>query len=135
MKVIPDMRNLDQQEIKSILLFKEFLNIFNQIKFFLYILTEILVCIVRKNLINEEELSPLLSINYSLNEDLYRNIIKQSQHPENENLFLEYLRISNLSKDSNDTLGICETNFDKTEENNNRNRISQDKPIISKQYE
>lgn len=119
-KIIPKMRELQPPEIKDILSYKEFLQTIDTIKFCFYIILFIFVFILRRTIIKEEAESPLLSINEGLNEELYKNIIKQSQHPNDKSLHLEYNRICSMSKTSisighsNDN-----TDMDKTDENIN----------------
>jgi hypothetical protein len=47
----------------------------------------------RRKLIREIKNSPLLVIDDSLTEDIYKNIIQQSQHPDNPELVEEYKRL------------------------------------------
>lgn len=114
------MRELDPPEIKEILSYKEFLQILDLAKFCLYIVLFLFMFIQRRNIIREEEESPLLLIDEGLNEDLYKNIIKQSQFPDDKSLHLEYNRICSISKTS---LSISNSNdntdMDKTDENIN----------------
>jgi len=119
-KIIPKMRELNPPEIKEILKYKEALEIIDFIKFGCYIFTLILVFILRKNIIKEEEESPLLCIGEVLNEELYKNIIAQSQSPEDKSLHLEYSRIFNSSRESSCiTHSQDTTEMDKTTDNIN----------------
>lgn len=119
MEVIPRMRDIADSEIQSILSSKEVSNLLIEIKLFLYLLSEIFVCIVRRDLIKEERSSPLLSIDDQLNEELYKNIIQQSQFPDNEKFVMEYTRICDINKQNRISLGLIDTHLDKTDENIN----------------
>ena len=114
------MRDLDPPEIKEILYYKEILQIFDLVKFIFHLIIFIFVFLLRRNIIKEEEESPLLSIDEGLNEELYKNIIKQSQFPDDKSLHLEFNRICSISKrsilivPSNDN-----TDMDKSDDNIN----------------
>ena len=62
-------------------------------KSFLYGITAVLTIYERRKLIREIKNSPLLGIDDSLTEDIYKNIIQQSQHPDNPELVEEYKRL------------------------------------------
>jgi len=122
-KIIPKMRDLDPPEIKEILSYKEFLQIIDSIKFCFYIILLIFVFILRRRIIKEEEDSPLLSIDEGLNEELYKNIIKQSQFPDDKTLHLEYNRICSISKLSI-SIGHSHDNNDMDKTDDNINNIN-----------
>jgi len=129
LELFPQMRDLDPPEIKDILSCKETLQIIDSIKFILYITNFIFVFILRKHIIREEEESPLLSIDDHLNEDLYKNIIKQSQNPNDMSLHLEYNRIYSMSRQRNSGSLQNDPDMDKTDENINNINSNNSKMI------
>jgi hypothetical protein len=60
----------------------------------MYIFSGILTFNERNKLIKEMEFSPLTNIDENLNEELYKNIIKQSKNPDDPELLKEYKRLS-----------------------------------------
>jgi hypothetical protein len=74
-------------DVKAILLYIAFT------KSFLYVITALLTIYDRIKLIREIKNSPLLGIDDNLTEDIYKNIIQQSQHPNNPELLEEYKRL------------------------------------------
>jgi hypothetical protein len=110
---------LDPPEIKEILEYKESLEIIDFIKFVFYIIILIFVFILRRDIIKQEEQSPLISIDHFLNEALYKNIIQQSQNPDDQNLHKEYNVIYSMSKKSNFASLFNENDMDNTDENIN----------------
>jgi len=63
-------------------------------KTIMYIFSGILTFNERNKLIKEMEFSPLTNIDENLNEELYKNIIKQSKNPDDPELLKEYKRLS-----------------------------------------
>jgi len=61
----------------------------------------------------------LISIDHFLNEALYKNIIQQSQNPDDQNLHKEYNVIYSMSKKSNFASLFNENDMDNTDENIN----------------
>ena len=118
------MKNNDSTEIKYILSFKLKSQIINMLKFGFNFLTFIFVFVERKLIIKEENNYPLLSIDDNMNEELYKNIIKQSQFPDDENLIIEYLNIRKSVRNSSSLNLINENNeIDKTTGNINSRSI------------
>jgi predicted DNA-binding WGR domain protein len=65
----------------------------------LYLLTAIITCRERTIMTNEIEASPLISVDENLTEELYKNIIQQCKNPEDNELVIQYNRISTEIKE------------------------------------
>jgi hypothetical protein len=68
--------------------------VLNFIRSFLYLLSGIITILERRMLIRELHESPLLNIDETLNEELYKNILLQSKNPDDEGLVKEYRRLT-----------------------------------------
>ncbi len=64
------------------------------IKISLYLITLIFTCQEKKFLTEEIESSPLIEVDENLTEELYKNILQQSQNPEDNKLIEQFRKIS-----------------------------------------
>ena len=64
------------------------------IKISLYLITLIFTCQEKKFLTDEIESSPLIVVDENLTEELYKNILQQSQNPEDNKLIEQFRKIS-----------------------------------------
>jgi hypothetical protein len=64
-------------------------------KIAIYLITTIITCRERKILTTEIEASPLINVDETLTEELYKNILQQSKNPEDNELVKQYRKISN----------------------------------------
>jgi hypothetical protein len=88
-----DIRPIGPSNIKEIIQIREILYYFSFAKSFLYVLSAILTILQRRKLMRALEDSPLLDIDDTLTEEIYRNIIQQSKHPDNPILLQEYKKL------------------------------------------
>jgi hypothetical protein len=88
-----DLKPLKPPNQKQIIDLKEIIFYFNFAKSFLYLFTAVLTILERRKLNIEINQSPLLDVDDTLTEDIYRNIIEQSKNPGDPELLDEYKKI------------------------------------------
>jgi hypothetical protein len=87
------IKPIGPSNIKEILQLKDLLYYFSFAKSFLYLLSAILTILQRRRLMRALQNSPLLEIDDTLTEEIYRNIIQQSKNPDNPILLEEYKKL------------------------------------------
>lgn len=100
---------LTTAEVVEITNLKSTLFILLIVKSLFYILTAVGVNSERKILIDEIENAPLMRVDETLNNDLYKNILEQSKYPDDHSLVLEYKRLTISNKSNNKSSKVEES--------------------------
>jgi hypothetical protein len=88
------MKEITPADIQQIYNLKQIQFFINFVKAALYLCSCVLTYFERKKIIQEIASSPLVDIDETLTEDLYKNIISQSKDPDNHALQDEYRRLT-----------------------------------------
>lgn len=111
---INTFKSIHSSLLTKIRRYKELNFYFCIVKTILFAITSILTIKERKLILKEIQQSPYLNIDENLTEALYKNIIEQGKHPDDNNLKEAYNRLINMSKENEDSKNYSQDAINQT---------------------